>query len=193
MPERRERIVAWVEREILPHEPSLRRWLARMVPSDNVEDLVQDVYCKLAGLDEVKHIRNARAYMFQTARSLIRDQIRRSRIVQFEAVAELDSMNFVLDEPSPERAVGARRELAKVAQLIASLPERPRRILEMRKIQGLPQREIARVMGVTERVVENDVSRGLRYILKALAEGRMHESQPQASMVRSEGRRARDR
>jgi len=190
--ERRERIVEWVEREILPHEASLRRWLGRMVPSDGVEDLVQDIYCKLAGLEEVAHIRNPRAYLFQAARSLIRDQIRRSRIVKFEAVADMGSMDFVLDEPSPERTVAGRRELATVVELIACLPERARRIVELRKIEGLPQREIARLMGVTETIVENDVSRGMRFILKALADGKGHEASPQMR-IDSDVRRARDR
>lgn len=171
MHERRERIVAWVGREILPHEAELRRWLARMVPSGTVEDVVQDIYCKLAALEDVAHIRNARAYLFQTARTIILDQIRRARIVQFEAVTELEAMHVITDEPSPERVVAARRELARVERLIAALPERCRRIFEMRKVQGLPQREIARIMGVTETVVENDVSRGTKIILKALAEG----------------------
>jgi RNA polymerase sigma-70 factor (ECF subfamily) len=38
----------------------------------------------------------------------------------------------------------------------------------MRRIQGLPQKEIARRLGVTENVVEMQAVRGLKLILKAL-------------------------
>ena len=40
----------------------------------------------------------------------------------------------------------------------------------MRKIEGLPQREIARRLGVTENSVENESVRGLRAILAAITE-----------------------
>src|SRR3546814_8798680 len=42
-----------------------------------------------------------------------------------------------------------------------------RRILEMRKFDGLSQREIAAALGVTESVVENDVQFGVRYLRAA--------------------------
>ncbi len=76
--------------------------------------------------------------------------------------------------PSASPARGG--ELARVQRLIAALPERCRRIFEMRKIEGLPQREIARRMGVSEHVVENESVRGLRAILAALAEGEGHQT-----------------
>ncbi|EHN76805.1 RNA polymerase sigma-24 factor, partial [Streptomyces coelicoflavus ZG0656] len=49
------------------------------------------------------------------------------------------------------------------------LPDRCRRIFEMRRILGLSQREIARQLGVSENVVENEAARGLKAILAALA------------------------
>jgi len=72
------------------------------------------------------------------------------------------------------------------------LPDRCRRIFEMRKIEGLPQREIARRMGVTENVVENESVRGLRAILAALAEGETQQ-QPTAARRPSTHDRTRKR
>ena len=54
--------------------------------------------------------------------------------------------------------------------LIAALPDRCRRIFELRKIEGVSQREIARRLGVSEHVVENESVRGLRAILAAMTE-----------------------
>lgn len=172
MNEDRRRIVAWVGSEILPHEADVRAWLRRgkVLPGD-VEDVIQEAYCRLAALNGVAHIGNPRAYFFTVVRGIVIDQVRRARVVRIETVTEIDALNVVLDDPSPERVVGGRRELARVRRLIAGLPDRCRRIFEMRKIDGLSQREIARVMGVTETIVENDVVRGQRLILKALAEG----------------------
>ena len=171
MVEGRARVVAWLAREILPHEAVVRAWLRRsLAAAGDADDVIQEAYCRLAGLASIDHIENPRAYFFQTARSVALEQLRRARVVRIDTVAEIDALNVELDEPSPERIAGGRRELALVIRLIAVLPERCRRIFEMRKIEGLPQREIARRMGVTENVVENESVRGLRMILAALAE-----------------------
>ncbi len=142
-----------------------------MLGRGDVDDVIQEAYCRLAGLDDVGHITNARAYFFQAARHIVFEQMRRARVVRIETVTEIEALNIALDEPSPERIAGARRELARVRRLIDALPDLRRRIFQMRKIDGLPQREIAKRLGVTENVVENEAVRGLRAILKALAEG----------------------
>jgi RNA polymerase sigma factor (sigma-70 family) len=167
----RSEIVAWVATRVLPHEADVRRWIARTVRSrEDVDDVIHEAYCRLASLDDVGHIVNPRAYFFQTARSLVLERIRRTRIVRIEAVAEIEALNIVDDEPSPERVTAARRELERVKRLIEGLPQKCRRVFEMRKIEGLSQKEIARRLGVSENTVEAQAARGLRLVLKALAD-----------------------
>ncbi len=83
---------------------------------------------------------------------------------------EMDALGVDIDEPTPERIAAGRRELARVKSLIEALPDRCRRVFKLRKIDGLGQREVARVMGIAEYTVENDVAKGLKLILKAIAE-----------------------
>lgn len=172
MDESRRKIVAWVGAHLMPHEPAVRRWLRRsLVSRDDVDDLIQEAYCRIASLDSIDHIERPDRYFFQTVRMLLAEQVRRSRIVRIESVTEIDSLSIYSEEPSPERITAARRELAKVQKLIEGLPERCRRIFELRKIHGVPQREIARMLGVTESTVENDGVKGMRLIMQALREG----------------------
>lgn len=164
-------VIAWVGTQILPHEAELRLKLRRSVRPEDLEDVIQEAYCRIASLTQVSHIRNGRAYLFTTARMIVLERLRRARIVQIETVSELDAIEVSDDMPSPERIAGARRELQLVRELIAQLPDRCRRIVELRKIEGLSQREIAQRMGVSEHVVENDVTRGLKQILKIIDGG----------------------
>lgn len=165
-------VIAWVAREILPHEAEVRGWLRRsLLAQGEEEDVIQEAYCRLSALDGVAHISNARAYFFQVVRGIVIDQLRRARVVRIETVTEVDALRLPTDAPSPERIAGARRELAHVRGLIDALPDRCRRIFELRKIEGRSQKEIAMLMGVNEHVVENDVAKGQRLILKAWAEG----------------------
>jgi len=169
--EGRARVVAWLGREILPHEAAVRAWLRRsFAAAGDVDDIIQETYCRLAALTNIEHIDQPRGYFFQAARSVALEQIRRARVVRIETVSEIEALDLALEEPSAERIVSGRRELERVRGLIAALPERCRRIFEMRKIEGVPQREIARRLGVSEHIVENEAVRGLRAILAAMTE-----------------------
>ena len=167
----RMKVMEWVGSEVLPHERDLRVWLRRSVGPDDVEDVVQEAYCRISALTDVAHIRSGRAYLFTTARMLVLERIRRSRVVSIEAVANVEAVAQFDEDPSPERIVDGRRELARVQRLIEALPERCRAVFRLRKIEGLSQREVAQRLGLSEHIVENDVGKGLRLILKVIAEG----------------------
>lgn len=167
----RKRIVAWVVSSVMPHEPAVRRWLrSRLQTADDIDDLIQEAYAKLAALTSIDHIQRADTFFYRTVHNLLVDRIRHDRVVRIEAATETDLSTVYTEEPSPERIAGARQELSRVATLIDDLPERCRRIFTMRKIEGVSQREIASRLGVSESVVENEGIRGLRLILKALRE-----------------------
>lgn len=180
--------VDWVAFHILPHEGFVRAWLTRVTRrSSEVDDIVQEAYCQIAELDTVSHIRSGKAYFLATARSIMLQRLRRERVVRIETMTDVDALRLTDDEPSPEQVTGARRELERVLGLIATLPPICRQVIELRRIHGFSQRETARRLGVTESVVENNTIRGLRTILKALA-----EDVGEDSTVKTSTRRARE-
>jgi RNA polymerase sigma factor (sigma-70 family) len=167
----REALAEWVGREILPHERDLRLWLQRrLMASADVEDIVQECYCRLAQLPDVSHVTMPRAYLFAMARNLAQRQLKRARVVRIEALSDGGDGEWESDLPSPERIAAAREELGRVQAALATLSERARRIFLMRKVEGLSQKEIAHAMGVSEAVVENEASRSLRKLLKLLTD-----------------------
>jgi RNA polymerase sigma factor (sigma-70 family) len=167
-----EQLVGWVGRHILPHEPSLRAWIRSAFPGIDVDDVIQEAYCRIATLDHVGHILDPRQYFFRMARNIVLDQLRRTRVVSIEAASGLVELEDAVadDSLSPERIFAGKRALERVEQLIAALPERGRRAFRLRKIDGYSQREIAAIMGVSEEIVENEVARGLRRILQWMTE-----------------------
>jgi len=168
----RREIVAWVGSNIVPHEADLRARLRRMaVPEEEISDIVQDSYLRIAKLDSIAHIRNGRAYFFTTARAVLLQRVRRDKIVRIDSLTEAEALKLCDTDPGPERHTSARLELARVRTLIDALPTRCRQIFELRRIEGIPQREIAERLGIPEHTVEAQSRRGLKLILKAIAAG----------------------
>jgi RNA polymerase sigma factor (sigma-70 family) len=181
-------VVAWVGSNIVPHEAHLRAWLRGMaLGEDEIGDIVQDAYLSIARLPSIAHIRNGRSYLFQTAKSIILQQVRRDRVVPIDRMTELQTLSLADDAPGPEHRISSRLELDRVRRLIAALPDRCREIFELRRIEGLPQREISERLGLPEHTIEQQATRGLKLILKAIA-GEDKESE--AAMLRLEEARS---
>ena len=165
----RKDIVAWVGSHVLPHEAAVRAWLRRWSSRDqDIDDVVQEAYCRLAAMDDVTHVSNGRAYLFQTTRNIVLEQVRRSKIVRIDNVPDMSSLSILDEAPPMDRVVAGARELQRVEQLIEKLPLKCRRIFVLRRIHGVSQREIAQMLGLTQAAVEKQATRGLRLIMKGL-------------------------
>lgn len=161
----------WVAETVIPHEAAVRAWLARArVSQEDIDDLVQEAYCRLAALDTIDHIARPDAYFFSIVRNLMVRRLKRARIVPIDMVAEIDG--YAIDaSPSPEREAAGRIDYARLRTIMAGLPERCRRIVEMRKLEGCSQKEIAEHLGVSESIVENEIHHGVRAILRIWRDG----------------------
>lgn len=169
--ERRRALALWVAREIVPHEDRIRGWFARrrLAPED-VDELMQEAYCRIATLPSVDHIDCGHAYFFSIARNLLLRRLKRQQVVPLEAISEIESFRDT-HTPSPEEQVSIRLSYERVMALIAGLPDRCRRIVELRKIEGWSQKEIAAHLGITEKAVEKQVWVGVRAIREGWCSG----------------------
>lgn len=163
-------VIAWVSSQIVPFEAELRQKLAHICRGQGeVDDLVQDIYYRLLKLPSVAHIDDSRNYLFQIARNIVIDQVRRKAVVNIETMHNLEELVVPDDRPSPESVAIARAELKWVLGAIANLPDRCREVFRLRKIYGLSQAEAARNLGVSENVVEKETMRGMHIISDIVA------------------------
>ena len=162
----------WFLRNILPHEPALRGWLARRQPFGlDIDDIIQEAYSILADLASVDMIQNPRPYLFQVARSVITRHARRARIVSIHAVDDLERLQHADDAASPEQCAIDRDELSQLARAIAAMPAKTREAFVLRRVEGLPQRQIAAQMRISENTVETHISRGIRFLVDWFGRG----------------------
>ncbi|MCE7032539.1 RNA polymerase sigma factor [Lysobacter sp. GX 14042] len=158
---------AWLAEHVLPHEPELRRWLGGRLglPAQDVDDIVQESYAKLAGLDGVEHVREPRAYLHTVARSLVHQHLRRAQVVAIETMAELDGLGGQDPGASPERFAASRQQLALAQRLVAGLPGRCQEVFRLRRIEGLSQRETSARLKISQSTVEKHMVKALRLLM----------------------------
>jgi RNA polymerase sigma factor (sigma-70 family) len=161
----------WIATHILPHEAEVRNWLRRYVSSltaADLDDLIQEAYARVWRADFAT-IANGRSYFYTVVRNVVLEQARRARIVPMERIGQIETLRIASEEPEPERRVGARQELERLLQIVATLPVQWRRAFELQKFRGFSQREIAREMGLAEKTVEKYLGLALDRILETLA------------------------
>ena len=133
-----------------------------------VEDLVQQVFLKLARHPDIADIENPDAYIFQTASNTLKDHLRRDLVRgEFDALAEM-AQEELSSEFSPERVLMGREDVSRLVAALRTLPERTRDVFVLRCFEGLKHVEIAQLMGVSVRAVEKHAARALAHVSEAL-------------------------
>ena len=162
----------WFEQEVLPHERSLVRYLTRVWPNNSeTQDIVQEVYVRTYEAAKTTRPTAVKSFLFATARHLLIDKARRNRVVSIDAVGDLDVLNVSIDELTPERRLSARQEVKILAAAFSRLSVRCREVVWLRRIDVVPQKEVAKRLGISERTVETYLARGMRHIADALFAG----------------------
>ncbi len=159
----------WLSRHALTHEPALRAWLGRRrIAGLEIDDIVQETYARLITVESIAGIGNVKNYMFQTAYSVLVSHVRRSKIVAFETVTDLEQLGATWDS-SPEDHVIDRDELNRLARAVATLPGKIRDVFVLRRVNGLSQRDVARELGLSESTVEKHMSRSIYLLMNLIS------------------------
>lgn len=162
----------WFLKQILPHEPALRAWLARHAAAGiDVDDIIQESYAVFASMERFREVRNPRAYLFQVAHSQVVRHIRRERVVSIMAVEDLGRLAPVDPGQGPEQQAIGHDELRRLAEVIAAMPDKTREAFVLRRVRGLSQRAIAERMRISESTVEKHIARGIRHVADSFADG----------------------
>lgn len=172
MPDKIRERAAWVAKNVLPHEHAIRGWLARHRPGDlDVDDIIQETYARIVSLESFDAIRDPKRYVFQVAHSVVIDHFRRSRIVSILAVGNVEDLGMAGPEPDPEQRAVFNQEINAISMALSDLPERTRDVLMMRRVAGFSQRETAERLGISEKVVEKQLAKGVLMLMKRFGRG----------------------
>ncbi|MFO7180136.1 MAG: sigma-70 family RNA polymerase sigma factor [Pseudomonadota bacterium] len=148
-------------------EAKLRPFIARRVRSEvDTEDVLQDVFVRMQrGLAGLRENERFGPWMYQVARSAIVDHQRvaaKHRVVDGHELEEQP-----LDVEDDDRAV--EEELASyLALFVAMLPSPYREALTLVELEGLTQKQAAKMLGISRSGMKSRVQRGRVQLRKAL-------------------------
>lgn len=135
----------WLLDVLSKHEAQLLRFASAIVGPTDARDVVQDTFLELVRADRKQVEDHLVPWLFTVCKnraiSLKRGSKRRGEV---EEVTEMAS-----GEVGPDSALERKQAGAKVADLIATLPDRSREVVALKFAAGLSYKEIADVTGLT--------------------------------------------
>jgi RNA polymerase sigma-70 factor (ECF subfamily) len=158
----------WYKIAILPHEGALRARLRRVLPDGaDIDDVVAEAMARAYATGDTERVQSGRAYLFQIARNLMIDAARRSKIVSFEVITDL---NLIGVDDSALARLEARDELRHLQAILDTLPPQCRRAFVLRRVHDWSTRAIAEEMGLSVFTVDKHLARAALKIMQAIGE-----------------------
>jgi len=175
-----ERLAEWFEQEVHAHDGQLKSWLRGNFPAvHDVDDVVQESYLRLWKARATQPVRSAKAFLFKIARHVAYDLLRRHKTSPVDPLGDLAALHVIDERPDAAEALARQEKLDLLADAVVALPTRCREIVILHKIKGLPQKEVARLLDLSERTVENQCLLALRRCEKYLRAHGLHGFQGQ--------------
>ncbi|MCD9030970.1 sigma-70 family RNA polymerase sigma factor [Luteimonas sp. Y-2-2-4F] len=150
----------------LRFRPGLVAFFLRRTGSHaEAEDLTQEVFLRLAGMDTAR-LQSAEAYIFQIAANLLRDRGRRER-VRFDYQADAAAVDGAgIDSLDPLRVTASRETLAGLTAALRELPERTREIFILYRLESASKRDIAEAFGISLSTLDRHLMRAMAHLTR---------------------------
>ena len=162
-----------VEQLFKRHAQALRLFLLGWsVPQDQIDDLVQELFTRLMGVDRLEEkmsdsTGSSRSYLLTMANNMVVDRQRKLQVRNAYAAAQREIEQERMDERTPERIVAAQLELEAMRSVIKDMRLNWRVAFVLQRFGNMSYEDIALHMGVTVRQVERYMVRAMRRIREA--------------------------
>jgi RNA polymerase sigma-70 factor (ECF subfamily) len=123
------------------HQQLIHRVMAKGLAKREAEDVVQEAFVKLLGLDNPDISSYIQAYLYRIALNLAIDKLRANARSPLESLPEQE--DFTDESASPERKNESQQLLRKMSESIKSLPLKCRQAFILYKLKGMAYADIA--------------------------------------------------
>jgi len=163
--------------KVFPLKNKLYRLAKRLLDDpEEAQDIVQEVFIKLWNRREsLDEYRSVEALAVVTTRNLCLDKLKAKRYPT-ENLENLKS-----DIPEPDAGMERRTEqidlVEKIKEIISTLPEQMKTIMQLRDIEGYDFSEIADIVNMSENTIRVNLSRARKKVRDILLNKKIYEFQ----------------
>jgi RNA polymerase sigma-70 factor (ECF subfamily) len=131
-----------------------------MNPQD-IEDVCQETFLRTYKSSIEADIKKPKSFLFRVAKNLIISDFRRASSRLTEYVEDIDLVDSIIDPDDLEHNAVAQEKLGIMCESIATLPDKCRQAVVMRKVYGLSTKVIAQRMNISVITVSNYITKGM--------------------------------
>lgn len=145
------------------HQQLVRHIVAKGLPLREAEEVVQEAFVKLLGLDDIKVQSYIRAYLYKIATNLAIDKLRRAARSPECQEPGVEMLEHASPVDSPEQSSHHQQLLGQLSSLLDDLQPKCRQAFLLYKVKGLDYDVIANQLGVSSSMVRKYVLQAVRY------------------------------
>lgn len=132
------------------------------------EDIIQEIFIKLWNKrSEIEISVSLKAYLYASTRYEVYRQIRSGAIRE----SIFDDLYERLHSPSFYGSLEHKELLAQISSIVDTLPEKCKEVYKLSREEHLSHKEIASLLNISTKTVENHLTKALRLLRTSLGEG----------------------
>jgi RNA polymerase sigma-70 factor (ECF subfamily) len=149
--------------------PALIGYFSRRVKDTaEAEDLAQEVFLRMLRRGNVADLDDVRAYLFETASSVLVDRARRGAVRHRGNHESFDPHAHAGETIPVERLIIGRESLNRASIALLELPERTRTIFVLRRLEGMRYADVAQRLGISVSAVEKHMVRAVAHLTERM-------------------------
>jgi len=161
------------ERFLLEQREALVRFLsARLGSEEDAQDAVQEACVRLVRYRTTSAREDWRPLLYRIAVNIVTDRRRIATTHRAAAHVPFDGVLYAVPsgDPSPDEHLARRQLVARMWQVVQDLPPRCRDVYVLQRVEGMSQRQIAELYGISVKAVEKQMTRALAALRQELGE-----------------------
>lgn len=169
----------WFASEVEPHDAHLKAYVRGTFPTvRDVEDVVQESYLRVWKAQATGSVACARGFLFRVARNIALDLLRRERRSPTDPLGDVAAMRVVDNRPGGAETAESRDQFALLDEALEALSPRHRQVVILCKLQSKSHREVASLLGISEKTVTEHVYRAVQRLGEELQRRGVHHFRP---------------
>ena len=132
-----------------------------MFSVNDIDDVSQETFLRAYNAEKKGPIHQPKAFLFRVAKNLMLSELSKKSRKLTDYIEDYEYTEVLASEQTLETNMMAQQKLGIYCEAVASLPEKCRRVVLLKKVYGLSHKEIAEKMGIKISTVEKHLTKGL--------------------------------